>query len=685
MLSEHKRLYAIRPVLVSGDCKMESGVEHLSNVIEPVLQGVNEQRELTGLRIVSLATDGETRRGRAFIEKTFVKQLSPDSPIYDHLKDLKYMDMYVGEDDLTADKDYKHEVKRGRNRLLRLSGSTIFGTHINPTIIRLHLTNAGASYAHIDSLLHPDDKQDVDLALQLCMDLWRLSPALETERPGYKAARDALRIIGALHFHFIFPYICVDLSLSEQLEHLSAAAHLALILYRDGGKSALPSQLYTDLMITIKNVFFCVAKAKVDDPLGKFWLILLGTDRLETLFGILRTVIGSDRNMDILQLVERITGTTELANILAKYPQWDRSTRRLRLPMLTRDCAILPSGADHLKPSSWRGDTSVMGVSLLTSWNRGARLIRDEFPGLVTHFDGLEDAFGITILAPCGELLVHKDLDVDDTEEEDDEAGITMDASIPASCSMPTDLEDAIAEEPMPGDAEQSFSKFVVVDGQQVHKTRFLSALQKHGYRASSTDRLKRIANECRYKPITPTLDMITETDEPYILISEPIATLIRVDKQLFVAIGEPHFCCYLNFSDSLRPSGEVTNILLDNVSVEQLGVDALHDRKVTVKFRPLALAPTTAEDDPSLKYDWRTRSPLSNNSLCAPGRLVLPVDPSLVTPDPSMQTQFYLFDSGTIRALGADLYSEITLDLQKKIPKLNVSPKFPYRESSGQ
>jgi hypothetical protein len=66
----------------------------------------------------------------------------------------------------------------------------------------------------------------------------------------------------------------------------------------------MASLLYTDIMIIIKNIFFCVAKTKVDDPLGKFWLILLGTDRLEQLFGILRTMVGNDANCDVLQIID---------------------------------------------------------------------------------------------------------------------------------------------------------------------------------------------------------------------------------------------------------------------------------------------------------------------------------------------------------------------------------------------
>ena len=62
-------------------------------------------------------------------------------------------------------------------------------------------------------------------------------------------------------------------------------AHSKQVLYRLAGKDFIPTNLYIDLMIMIKNVLFCVVKAKIDDSDGEFWIILLGTDRLEELFG----------------------------------------------------------------------------------------------------------------------------------------------------------------------------------------------------------------------------------------------------------------------------------------------------------------------------------------------------------------------------------------------------------------
>jgi len=83
------------------------------------------------------------------------------------------------------------------------------------------------------------------------------------------------------------PYVCADLNLDEQLIHLSVAVHMAFFLYRDCSARTqfMPTQSYVDIMIMVKNMFYCVAKAKVDNPHGNFYPILLGTDRLEMFFG----------------------------------------------------------------------------------------------------------------------------------------------------------------------------------------------------------------------------------------------------------------------------------------------------------------------------------------------------------------------------------------------------------------
>ena len=88
----------------------------------------------------------------------------------------------------------------------------------------------------------------------------------------------------------------------------------------------------------------------MDHPLDLFFLVLLGTDRLETLFGVLHTMVGNNANLDILQLVLYVTAMTKVSNILAKHPDWDKSPHCLHLPTITRAIKIIPNSTDHICP-----------------------------------------------------------------------------------------------------------------------------------------------------------------------------------------------------------------------------------------------------------------------------------------------------------------------------------------------
>ena len=253
------------------------GEQH-AKVIQTVLEGVNKLQDNTKLRIVSIASDGESKRGSTFINLTFKFPLPTNSPIYPLHKPLTFLNLHVGDDELTCDKDWKHVFKWWCNLLLCQHGMVVNKVRITPDIIREQFRAAGLSAEHIQSLFNPEDQQDVKMAFDMLKDIWSLFRTSTNSRRGFLEAQEVLWILGKLLYYTIFPYLCVDLSLSEQIEHLSAAAHLAMILYRLAGKEFIPTNLYIDLMIMIKNVLFCVAKAKIDDPDGEFWLILLGTD-----------------------------------------------------------------------------------------------------------------------------------------------------------------------------------------------------------------------------------------------------------------------------------------------------------------------------------------------------------------------------------------------------------------------
>jgi hypothetical protein len=121
----------------------------------------------------------------------------------------------------------------------------------------------------------------------------------------------------------------------------------------------------------IKNVFFSVAKTQVDNPEGLFWLILLGTDGLEKVFGKVRTMVGNDTHADQLQLTNQIDGAVQCVNILENHPEWGGQSRRLNLKPLPGDVTEISATYDHINPKSWKGDVHVSNVVLSACWSSG--------------------------------------------------------------------------------------------------------------------------------------------------------------------------------------------------------------------------------------------------------------------------------------------------------------------------
>ncbi|KAJ2922530.1 hypothetical protein H1R20_g14566, partial [Candolleomyces eurysporus] len=538
-LCKESRIYPARPLLLSGDCKRESGKEH-ANLLSLTVEGINTSAFSTelGCRVISLASDGESRRGLSLVQVTFKQKLPPNSNIYPLLSPLIFLNLHVGDDDLTCDKDWKHVFKRARNLLLRQRGIVVGG-----------------------AVLNPDDQQDVRLAIDLLHNIWSLPcecSKADSQRLGFPAARRALWIFGRTLFHLVFPYLCVDLSLSEQLEHLSAAAHLAFVLYKAEGMNFLPTMLYTDIMIMIKNVFFCVAKVKVDTLDGSFYIILLGTDRLEIQFGVLRTMVANDCNLDMLQLGERMGGATDVLNILADYPEWDKEPRRLHITALTRNSTATPESADHLSPKHIRGDVRVKNVSLQTSWNRGRRMAEEEYPEAVEILRGAEGKCGIDILAPNGKMLFEVPLPSNDVDEslesiafpnerqvDDQEDAVPTAAGI-SNAEMQVEIEDELEvlldrslAASGPTQTKPAFEHTITIGDKVISKARVLSMFSKYRKKVSSTDRLKRVQEIERYHSSqTMSTDLGaglaagTIDSRSFLLVHDPVASLLCCEKK---------------------------------------------------------------------------------------------------------------------------------------------------------
>ena len=133
----------------------------------------------------------------------------------------------------------------------------------------------------------------------------------------------------------------------------------------------MPSQLFFDHMTTIKNVYVCIGKTQVHNPLGSFWLSLPFTDSFKGLFGQVQTIQDNDSNMDQLQLANHIDSAVICTNIPEEHPEWGLRPRQLNLKSWTQQAGDVSTKIDHINHYSWQGDVSVKNVVLMTCWSEG--------------------------------------------------------------------------------------------------------------------------------------------------------------------------------------------------------------------------------------------------------------------------------------------------------------------------
>ena len=223
-------------------------------------------------------------------------------------------------------------------------------------------------------LFHPDDLMDVLETVKCIYAVGRLSTIALSEFPNnwrsiaenHQKLRE-LRVLGRVSALMCASVVGHEddieeegthMSISEYLTALSELAHILFVVYRRNKTAFIAAQNYRNWQEMIKNMYIAVTQAKVNG-VSDFWWFLNTNKRIETFFGILRSLRGGDMNFDASDLTGRIGDTTIVSWIYAQYPEWDTTPRKLK------------SSNDRKNTRSWKGDTKVANVNEVKCWEKG--------------------------------------------------------------------------------------------------------------------------------------------------------------------------------------------------------------------------------------------------------------------------------------------------------------------------
>ncbi|KAF4567094.1 hypothetical protein EYR40_006090 [Pleurotus pulmonarius] len=473
--------YSPIPLLLSPSCKTEKG-DMLASWLERLIDAysAHEHGQTRHGPIWTIASDGESTFRAARFHLCMSVALDPQSPLGQKLLPLNGLNVQTGKDGILATCDPKHVIKRFATLLRNANGIQIDDTTIVPSRIIRELSFL-MSPQQAEELLNPADKQNVPKAVGLIQSLGKLEthklPAGSS--PSDQHHRRAIIFLAKVFSYFVQPFINITMSLSKQIKSLATYAHLITALFVRHGTGFMTGALYADSQAIVKNIIFTTARLQLINANHKYFILLEGTDRLELIFSDVRTQDHS-RNVDVLQLAQKLSVGAEINAIFSRHPDLDRGHRRLNLAGAV--------GIDHINPKSWVGNVRVGDVDLLAEWTNGrdtaSRLLAEHLPNRrMVDFNALFAKMGVDILRPKG-VYVGTRYDPDDerTEAErqnsSDEAD-TNDTNPNAEAPMQyddaplgMDIEDFLEAE------EVGVKKGILtVDGKTYYKSSMVAAM----------------------------------------------------------------------------------------------------------------------------------------------------------------------------------------------------------------
>ncbi|KAJ6612415.1 hypothetical protein B0H10DRAFT_1807559, partial [Mycena sp. CBHHK59/15] len=354
--------YGAKPVFLGPTCKKSNWKETLRTT-QTVLEAWKRSPdgECKYGPVLAISTDGDHLRRLALFMLCMHDEIRPGNLLWEDVKNLPGLNRRVGDKNLTADSDYRHEFKR---HLSSHEGMTVKGVCVNRDLLTLwleRLPNYDWSETSIHALLDPADSQNVSYAIKLLLcivALGKLDPA--DFDPSEASELEALSLLGETFNALLQPFINVELSLSEQIQSLVKFSHLLCALYLQNGTSFMSNQLYSDFQTMVKNAVLLVPKTRLINGRLKVYICLLGDDVLEALFGRCRMIGGHSPNCNVCQLRDRLSSAMNLDSIYEHHPELERKPARLKLFRM-RD-------VDHIRPSLYKAELEADSCNLLKCW-----------------------------------------------------------------------------------------------------------------------------------------------------------------------------------------------------------------------------------------------------------------------------------------------------------------------------
>ncbi|EDR04579.1 uncharacterized protein LACBIDRAFT_330513 [Laccaria bicolor S238N-H82] len=603
--------YHVTPLVLASSCKTEKGEQlalWVANFIETYHK--HPDGEARHGPIFTIATDGESSfRKLRFIIGLGKETVKQESDLGKKIFGLPGLNLETGHNGLLGTCDPKHIVKRFATMIRSPKGVQVGNVHITSgDVLRALEQLPDMTPEEALNLLSPVDKQNVPKAVNLlqCLTLLDGQKTI-TNNPTLQERMRCIAFISKVLGSFLYPFINVELSLSEQIRALSRYAHLITALYLRHGLEFMSSALIADSQAIVKNIIFTTARLQISDPNIPYFILFEGTDRLENVFSHVRTQDHA-RNFDIQQLSQKLSIGAEIDAIFQRHPDLDRGHIRRNL--------VNARGIDHMNPKSWIGDVRVGNVDLKSEYLAGRleanEILNEHFhsKSAAPNFDKLFSKPHTDHLRPKTEYIGNRDVDDDNVEIDDGIATGHLDIGVSeAGDSIVEDAASTIDADEFTGiefqqsdllnpTTEMAGTSYLLVEGQKQYIPTLVSQIlgADRKKKSLSTTHGLRVQGITVEQSLRRSLNINSSGDdldvsEEKVKAGDLGGILVRVGEYICLAVVE-----VLNF----RKGTSKTN--LASIDVNDLDSEGQH--AVTVAIQIIELIAEEPKDE-SEKLTW--------------------------------------------------------------------------------
>ncbi len=338
-----------KPIYILPICSHT--IQNLSSILITIINSFEINNP--DATLIDIGTDGDKFRRKLF------NSLRRININFEKFNRMQYFDSWAVMGKLGVNFDWKHETKRVRGILISQTRSiTLIKHSISRNEIELLLP-------HLKHLMNPSDYQNVPAAVKLLQGLKDIDNCTIKINEATEEIKKEIKLLSIIVEYLLNAFTYTKINLDTQLIALSTLSFLLFYIYLKHKSKFLTKDLYMDIQTSILSAFNQAILYQKHNPDAPLYVYRSGTDDVELLFGILRTLTHGP-SFDLFEMLQRLKTVCQIQKIYSRNEEWKKNKR-----------LDIVNTCDHSSYSNWTGNLTTRDLSLDMIWEIGHDKAKD--------------------------------------------------------------------------------------------------------------------------------------------------------------------------------------------------------------------------------------------------------------------------------------------------------------------